>query len=93
MPADSFYCLENVDFTVLDHLLDAGVGSAVYAGAGVPVTATRGIVLLGLCIRFWLRNSNEMRCFRQGKKGTLHPPNMVLRGPFLLPFFVAIEGK
>ena len=41
MPADSFYSLEYVDFAVLNHLLDAGVGRAVHASASVTVTVKK----------------------------------------------------
>ena len=37
MTPDGLDCLEDVYLPVLDHLLDAGVGGAVHAHAGLPV--------------------------------------------------------
>ncbi len=39
VPPDGLHRLEDVHLTVLDHLLDAGVRSAVNADAGLAVTA------------------------------------------------------
>ena len=38
MPPDRLDGLENVNFAMLDHLLDACVGRAVNTGAGMTVT-------------------------------------------------------
>ena len=39
MSADCFHCLEDVDLSMLDDLLDASVGCAVDAAAGDAVLA------------------------------------------------------
>ena len=42
MSPDRFDRLEHVDLSVLDDLLDAGVGSAVHAGPGLAVAVDQG---------------------------------------------------
>lgn len=42
MPPNCFDCLEDINLSMLNDLLDAGVGSAVHAGPGLAVAVDQG---------------------------------------------------